>query len=139
MLHAGKTGTAPGTTTLLVGNSLGHDGGQLVYNAWGVQTPPLRGAGLGVYRPTDFERRGYLGYLPYLYGWIVGTPSLGQTDTPPEGVDPVAYYEQRRVRALALREEEALKTARSARTWAAVGGLVAVGGLIVAVTALRAR
>jgi hypothetical protein len=124
----GKTGTAPGTTTIAFDGALGHDSGVLVYNAWGVQTPPL--AGLDAALPTDFDRAGMLNYLPYLHGWLVGnlagTPPATAAEVP---ADPLEMQ-----RLLAF---EQIKAHRSNRMWGAIAGLVGIGGLLVAIIALR--
>jgi hypothetical protein len=153
---SGKTGTAPGTTTItippgagppvLVGGlggyyqmgrynrhgSVRQNPGVLVRNAYG----DLKGAGLGVVLPTDFDMAPMRGYLPYMTGWIPGTVTyqpdvLGQA---PEVA--LVAMQARKLAAEAEHAEERTRSERVGRIWMVVGGLVGVGGLLVSVIAL---
>jgi hypothetical protein len=161
----GKTGTAPGTTTLVLGPGgtakladvqLGitdFDRGRmfdyLPYGkGWIVATPAAGDLGI-----TDFDRGRMFDYLPYGKGWIVGT--LGDNGEAPSQVLSTeeseklkTHFEMRTARAQALTAErdlsvhavvkkEEIKSQRSERIWTAVTALVGVGSLLVAVLALR--
>jgi len=129
MIDAGKTGTAPGTTTI----TLPRNG-----------RPQLAG-------PTDFDLAKIRGYLPYHRGWIVGgraggksLEGLGQMPNPAEGetIDPavaeeiLTTYQARQARARAIQAEEQIKSQRAERIWLAVSTLVGVGGLVVSIISL---
>lgn len=98
--------------------------------------------------PTDFDRaRAHLDYLPYTYGWVVGT--LGQSGgeelvTPETAELLLAHYKVQQARTTLIKDEleakrieEDIKSQRSSRVWGAVAGLVGVAGVLVAVIALR--
>jgi hypothetical protein len=115
MLAYGKTGTAPGTTTLVLGS------------------------GLGVVKPTDFDRaRGQLDYLPYYEGWLVGNLK-GPPEVTTAAID---YSDPNQVKAaMAALEVQAaaedIKHKKSSRLWLAIGGIVGIGTLVVGILALR--
>lgn len=144
-------GTAPGTTTLTI-PSAAMTAPSVAQMA---PTPRSLDGSLGTVYPTDFDVSRMYGYLPYNTGWIVGTlhqperaPSgkpahamygLGQTSFPgmsPEQMQLVALQTKLVDLDVKTREEE-LRTRRSDRIWNAVTGLVAVGGLVVSIYALR--
>jgi hypothetical protein len=157
----GKTGTAPGTTTLTVGpgpvelvgagpagTGLGgyysrfgryryadpvrQDPGVRIRNNYGA----LKGANLGIVLPTDFDMARMRGYLPYMTGWLPGTITyqpdvLGQA---PE--EQLVVLQTRKLAAEAAQAEEQVRSERASRIWMVIGGLVGVGGLVVSAIAL---
>lgn len=157
MIRVGKVGTAPGTTTLTIGATSGL--GNLPASAFATGRPPhpiqnpaepvvdmdgrtlLGTPPLGLILPTDFQQSCYLNYLPVNAGWVVGTLGATEEELPElsteEAAAAKAQYEARAARAEAISKEEQIRTARSTRLWAAIGGVVAVGTLVLAIYEVR--
>jgi hypothetical protein len=135
--YARSVGIQPGTTTMALGappaafRNRNQDPGV----PWLVEA---KGLGDAV-PPSDFDLAPEYGYLPVRTGWIEGKPALygaqllGKNEIP-EGPPP---SEADILKLQARAAQEQIKTHKHTRIWSAVGGMVGVGTLIVAIRALR--
>lgn len=107
----------------------------------------------GAMVPHDFELAKIYGYTPYMQGWTVGTiaakhPQIDRTilyrggfgqngafapGEPTPGTTPAPQITQEQLL------QERLKTERVMRTWTIIGGVVGVGGLLIALLSLGRR